>query len=125
MAFDKFNYEIFRGDDRDLTIAVKAPGGAAQNITGWTFWVTGKVNLADADAAAVFQRTNAGTATGVVITDAANGLATATIRGVDTSALTAQTTLFVDIQGKDGNGRVATLSTGKITIVLEVTQATA
>lgn len=123
MAFDKFNYEIFRGDDRDITIAVKTPAGVAQNITGWTFWVTGKVSLADADAAAIFQRTSANG--GVVITDAANGLATATIRGADTSALTAETTLFVDIQGKDTAGRVATLATGKIKVVLEVTQATA
>jgi hypothetical protein len=121
MAYTDFNFTLFRGDDRNLTVEALAPGGGgAQDLTSWSLWFTGKLDIGDADVAAVFQYTIGG---GITITNAAGGLATIAIDGDDTAVLTdASTVLWCDLQGKDGSGKVATLATGKITVEAEVTR---
>lgn len=124
MAYTDFTFTIFRGDDRSITIAaLQADGVTAQNITGWALWFTGKLAIADADVAAVFQRTVAGG--GITITNAVGGLATVTLVPANTDSLTQDTTLFCDLQGKDGSGKIYTLATGKLVVQAEVTRSTA
>ncbi len=124
LSFTDFNQDVARGDDTTVNFTIKNPAGTAVlNVTGWSFWFTGKVDLNDTDGSAVFQRTTANG--GITITDAANGAISVAIRAVDTSPLTADTTVLCDLQGKDAGGKVNTIMTGKINIKREVTQATA
>lgn len=121
MPYTDFAFTVYRGDDRNLPVEVTEPGGpGAQDLTGWSLWFTGKLNIADDDAAAIFQYT---IGSGITVDNAAGGLATIAIAGDDTNALTADsTTLFCDLQGKDGAGKIATLATGKLTVEAEITR---
>jgi hypothetical protein len=120
MAYTDFTFTVFRGDDRVLTVEALAPGGGgAQDLTGWSLWFTGKLAVADADGAAIFQYT---IGSGIAVTNAAGGLATIAIDGDDTAVLTADTSLWCDLQGKDAAGKIATLATGKLNVVAEVTR---
>src|SRR5215218_7495933 len=97
-AYTDFTHTIARGDDRVLELAFTDPDtSAAENITGWDIWITAKAAIDNdaSDAAALFQYE---IGSGITVTDAANGLATVDLSGLDSDALTADTTLFVDIQ---------------------------
>lgn len=121
LNYDDFHWEMARGDTRTFTIPVVNPDtGAAINIAGATFWATAKRQLSDADPG-VFQLTSA--AGDIAITDAATGIATATIAPAKTSGLTAPATLLMDVQMKDSTGVVSTLTTGKLTVKLDVSQS--
>ena len=115
--------EMYRGDHQDIALAVfQANGTTAQNITGWSLWMTGKLNVDDADAAALFTRTVANG--GIVVTSATGGLATITLLPANTSALTdASTDVLIDVQGKSGTGRVSTLKSGKLVVKADLTRA--
>ena len=119
-AYNDFTYDLARGDDRTFT-AVAELDGAAQNITGWSIWVTGKAALDNdaLDAAALFQYS---IGAGVTVTNAATGTWSWTLAGADTDALTADTTINVDIQYKNAAGAVWTAATGKLTFYREVTR---
>jgi hypothetical protein len=119
--------DLTRGDDETLNLSVlqsPAPGAAAQDITGWTIWLTAKRSLTDTDPG-VFQRsTSAG---GITITNGTAGLATITIIPANTTPvdnLLPGTILEFDIQGKDGSNKIKTLSRGQFRIVGEITLAT-
>lgn len=116
--------EMYRGDHQDITLAVfQADGATPQNITGWSLWMTGKLNVDDADAAALFTRTIANG--GIVVTSATGGLATITILPADTSALVEKSTdVLIDVQGKSGTGRISTLKSGKLVVKADLTRAT-
>jgi hypothetical protein len=126
-AYTDFSFQMFRGDSRSIAVAALQPDGVtAQNISGWALWFTGKLNILDPDGSAVFQRT---IASGITVTNAALGLATVALAPASTDSLMAAGTqtsvdLFCDLQGKDGAGNVATLATGKITVLAEITRTT-
>jgi len=115
--------EMYRGDHQDIALAVFQPNGTTpQDITGWSLWMTGKLNVDDADAAALFTRTVANG--GIVVTSATGGLATITLLPANTSALTdASTDVLIDVQGKSGTGRVSTLKSGKLVVKADLTRA--
>lgn len=128
MAYDDFSFEIFRGDDRTIEVVAYQPGGITpQNITGWTLWFTAKLAILDDDVDAVFQHKTGGL--GITLTDAANGEASIAIAAASTDTLMASgiatsVDLFCDLQGKDGSGSVATLATGMLTVLAEITRVT-
>ena len=118
-----FQLTMRRGDDRELLIAVDGPvRGVRQDITGWTLWVTAKRAVADADGVAVFRLKTGGQ--GIALTDPTAGLATAAIPAGATDGLEEETILYVDVQGKDGAGKVRTLASGTIVVVPDITRAT-
>jgi hypothetical protein len=127
-AYTDFTFTMFRGDSRTITVAALQPDGVtAQNITGWTLWFTAKLAILDADGAAIFQKKTGGL--GITITSGAGGLASIALAPTDTDGTMATGTLtsvdlFCDLQGKDGAGNVATLATGKLTILAEITRTT-
>lgn len=85
-------------------------------------WFTAKYSYADPDLSAVFQKT---LGSGIVYTNAAQGLATATLVGTDTSALAPVKVLLVyDIQVKDAGGNIFTIARGNLIVVPDVTLAT-
>lgn len=125
LAFEDFNYEIARGDDRKIDFAVDLEG-VAQNITGWSLRFTGRLAIPgpttvdDADAIMAYA-----VGSGVTLTTPASGLLRVHIDGGDTYGLpAAATTIFCDLQGVDGAGDVGTLTTGKIVVKPEITRAT-
>jgi hypothetical protein len=125
LAFDDFEYEIARGDDRKIDFTVELDG-VAQNITGWSVRFTGRLTkpgpeiVSDADAVMAYS-----VGSGITLTTPASGILRVQIDGEDTYGLpVADTVLFCDLQGVDGSGNVGTLTTGKITVKAEITRAT-
>ena len=90
-----------RGDTPVWEITV-TENGAPFDLTGYTIRMTAKRNMNDSDADAVFQlSTDAGT---ITITNAAGGIAQARPLRSDTSDLTTDVTVFVDVQiAEDGS----------------------
>jgi hypothetical protein len=84
-----------RGDTAGWNLAVVDTTGAPFDLTGYTLWFTAKRAITDADADAVFQLTNGA---GITVTNAAGGLAAITPRRADTSSLTEDVRLYVDVQ---------------------------
>ena len=125
-TYDDFEVQMSRGDNKRINVFVKNETNTAPlNITGWTFWLTGKLAVDDADPG-VFQRTTANG--GFVIVDAAAGHAQARLRPVDTSGLTPGTgvpwpmTILCDVQAIDAAGEVQTLGYGKVIVRRDVTR---
>lgn len=119
--FSSFSLEVIRGDTSFIDFAVTL-GGSPQNITGWALWFTAKRRVGDADPGVLQKSTNGG---GVTITNAVGGLGTVTVAPADTTALPEErTTLYADLQGRDGAGNIFTLSTGLLTVASDVTQTT-
>jgi hypothetical protein len=127
-AYTDFTFTMFRGDSRTIAVAALQPDGVSvQNITGWTLWFTAKMAILDADVAAIFQKKTGGL--GITITSPTGGLASIALAPADTDGTMATGTatsvdLFCDLQGKDGSGNVATLATGKLTVLAEITRTT-
>ena len=96
--------------------------GAPLNVTGKTLYFTAKFKVQDADAAAVVKKS---TGSGIVVTDAPNGLATLTINPADTAALAEKNTqrLVCDVALKDG-ANVYELDSGTLDVAGNVTQDT-
>ncbi len=111
-----------RGDSIVMSIAVKDNTGAALNCTGGTLRATLKRAFADLDAGALSQVSTP--ASGIVWTNQATGLATATFPASATASLTDTTTLIYDVQFTDSAGRVDTVDDGTVEIELDVTVTT-
>lgn len=124
--YEDFEVQMSRGDNKRINVFVKNETNTAPlNITGWTFWMTGKLAIDDADPG-VFQRTAANA--GFVIVDATGGQAQARLRPVDTSGLTPAAggtwpmTILCDMQAIDAAGEVQTLGYGKVVVRRDVTR---
>lgn len=120
-------YDIIRGDDEVLdSVAYQGDGITPLDLTGATIWCTGKIDPADIDANALWQKTN-GTGGAITITDALNGVFETVIVPADTDALTAETTVFFDIQVRTSAGKVHTVDWGAITVntAWDITRANA
>jgi hypothetical protein len=119
MAFSDFTFTIFRGDTRSFVITV-TKNGTPYNLTGCGIWFTGKAQLIDAPYEAIF---SVGTETGqVIFTDAVNGIATITLQALDTANVRAETLAYCDVQVRDPGGAIATVASGMLTIMLDVTE---
>jgi hypothetical protein len=96
-----------------------------QDLTAWTeFWFTGKTSLGGGDVAAVFQRTLTGG--GISLTSASQGEGKVTLVPASypsTLAYDRETILYCDLQGKDGDGKIHTLATGKLIVGAETTRS--
>lgn len=113
--------EINRGDDEKLDIAFKNPAGGVLDVTGHQgIWFTAKHSSLDLDADAVIQKT---VGTGIVVTNAPQGLATVSIDDTDTVDVE-PTTLVWDAQIKDAAGEIRTAASGTLKIRADVTRAT-
>ncbi len=121
--YEDFSVEMMRGDSRSLTIQAKQPNSNnPQDITGWSLWCTGKTNLRQADADAMFQKTLA--AGGITITNGPLGVAKVKLDPADTAGASAPSTqIYCDVQGRDVLGDVVTLASGTILIHADVTRA--
>lgn len=117
-----FDFEVAIGDTVKLDVAVTRPaGGPAVDVTGATFYCTGKTSpLTQSDVQAQFQKTSG---SGIVIANAAGGLVTVTIAPSDTSSLTAQTRLYVDVQMNEADGTVTTVSAGQLEMFVGATRS--
>ncbi len=111
-----------RGDTIVLSIAVKDSAGAALNCAGGTLRATLKDELSDTDGTALAQINSP--ASGIVWILQTSGTATATFPASATSGLTADITLYYDVQYTDSAGRVDTVDSGTVQITRDVTQTT-
>ena len=91
----RYPLRMRRGDTAGWDLAVVDTTGAPFDLTGYTLWFTAKRAITDADADAVFQLTNGA---GITVTNAAGGLAAISPRRADTSSLTEDVRLYVDVQ---------------------------
>lgn len=112
---------MFRGDDRTWNLAF-TKDGVAQNITGWSIWVTGKVAYTSDDTVKVFQKT---VGSGVTVVNAAGGLATFTLSASDTNSLgNERVTLKCDVQVKDSSNNIVTTQIFDLIVDPEATRST-
>ena len=114
------DFTISRGDTPSFNIAV-TQAGAVFSLVGCSMWFTAKWAYKDLDAAAVFQKT---IGAGITLTNAALGLATATLAATDTSGLAAVKVLLVwDIQVRTAGGLTFTVASGNLIVTPDVTLA--
>ena len=104
---------IYRGDDATITLTVKDSSGSVVDITGFTFWITVKVNASDSDENASIQKTVTNH------TDPTNGETQIILDNNDT-AINIGSYIY-DIQMKDGNEKITTLTKGAFRILRDVT----
>src|SRR5678809_335773 len=109
---------MWRGDTVFIDAAVTLQS-VPVNITGCSLRFTAKQSLNVADSEAVFQLSTPGS---ITITNGPGGLCTITIASIDTSAIVAPMVCFCDLQLVDTSGNVSTLSTGMLTIKMDVTR---
>lgn len=110
------NFERVRGDDVTINLAFKDDDGVAQDITGWTTFLTLKSDLALTDPNAEFQET-------VTSHDSpADGLTHFTIPDTDSDDLLG--VYYYDMQYKDNTGLIKTFAKGTFTFIEDVTQRT-
>lgn len=112
---------LTRGDSRILDLTATTPADLPYNLTNTTLTFMVKRGYDDADADAVISKTMDN---GVSITDAAGGLASIFLSADDTANLRPDASYVYDIQAVDGDD-VATLDTGSIRVLPDVTRATA
>lgn len=117
MAFTQKDLSSFvRGDDWAIKLTVTSNNNIL-NITGYTYWLTLKVNMDDLDANAALQ---------VQIVpesaDAVQGVVIIKAPAAQTSLLE-PISYFYDIQQVDTNGEVQTLMIGKVKVIKDVTRS--
>lgn len=110
-----------RGDTIRFSVTI-TQGGASLDVSAYDIWCTGKRQLSDLDASAVFQVTKAGGQ--ITVTGAGNNIAQVSVPGSSTSSLTDNATLFYDVQIKSPGGEITTVSEGRMSVLLDVTRAT-
>jgi len=136
-SYDDFTAPIIRGDDYEFPFTVRLPNDGATapydddnttraDLSGWAeLWCTGKLQYeqdAAGDTAALFQVTLGGG--GIVLTDAAQGEAKVVLTPDETGDLPPGEDVYVDVQGKDANGKIHTLATGIFPVRADVTRST-
>jgi hypothetical protein len=84
---EDFREELFRGNDRTLTVTAKDPeDGSDFSLTGATVWFTAKRHVTDPDEEAVFSKKTGGGGI-VVLAEPDNNQARVSINRVDTADL--------------------------------------
>lgn len=108
-----------RGDTFTFDVTVTL-AGAALDLTTYGITSTGKTNLSDTDAQAIYQVTKTGG--GITVTGAGNNVARVVIPAAATSGMTTNATIWYDCQIKLG-ANVYTVALGRLSIYLDVTVA--
>ena len=106
-----------RGDTAKYTLTITKADGTAQDITGWTVWMTIKAAFSDTDAQAKVQK---------IVTTHTNptgGVTTITILASDTTALSG--TYYYDIQIKKTDATIETVLYGDYVISEDITRSIA
>lgn len=120
--------KFFRGDTIPFTFQVTDNAGAPLNVTGSKFYFTGKRDLKDIDARAIFKlTTDAGG--GLTITSATTGEVSGEVpaektRDLEPDGNSNTITITCDAQEKDANNKIHTIAFGKIVLPLDVTRET-
>ena len=112
--------EMYRGDDRSISITITEPGGAATDLTGATLW------FAVWDADATDRIIEKDTAAGITVTTPASGVATVSISNADTASLEAadlDTPLMWEVQMKKSSA-ITTVARGYLTVLTDIVVAT-
>ena len=124
MAYETME-TVRRGDDRVFTFTVRHPDAPETpvNVTGWSFWMTGKAQIEDPDSAAAFRCRMSDSPATITVT-AATGVVNVALIPAHTATQDHNTELFVDFQGKDAAGKIRTLDDFKLKIIGDITQAT-
>ena len=133
MADNPNEVRIRRGDTETLKATVYR-NGVIFNLTGSTVWFTAKVNLSDADTAAIIKKNSL--SGGISIPSPTNGILLVNILPADTLSLTMPTNLtqnsqedyvaqlFYDIQVKTPSGEIFTVVRSKMFVQFDITQTT-
>lgn len=111
---------LVRGDDWTIRLALKS-GGSPLDITGYTYKMTLKTNIDDADPGALQLTATPSVATSP--TEASQGILYITATDTQTDSLEAGTYNY-DVQQKDDTGKIQTLLIGKVKVVKDVTRST-
>jgi len=110
-----FKFSMLRGDDRDFEIPTTRSGSPV-DLTGASVRAHFKSDLGGSP---VLQKS---LGSGIEIDgDAADGVVVLSIDPADTSALTAATTLYFDVELTEAYGRVTTVAEGVLLVRLDVT----
>lgn len=119
MPFTELNLESFpRGDDWTVKLVVRDADNVVIDITGYTYWLTLKSDVAEADPG------DAQVSVTPPAQDAVQGTVYLTIPRAQTDLLTPGTYKY-DVQQVDTTGRVTTLLIGKVRVVADITRSTA
>lgn len=109
------NFEMFSGDDFKINVTVRDKDGVVVNLTG-VIAVVWALSKAPGKTALVTK----GLGTGVVVTDAVNGVLQVTIDTVDTEDYSGQ--FYHEIQILDSLGKKATVLRGYATLIKDQIQ---
>lgn len=107
----KQNLTVTRGDTLTLVVVMTTDGATPINITGRTYAAQMRTSPDAASASATFTCT---------LSDAANGEVTCTVSAATTAALSPGQFVW-DLQ-ETASGTVATVLTGTVTVVADVTR---
>ncbi len=108
---------ITQGDTRYLRVPL-LNGPVRCPVVGWAFWFTVKAAAADADAAAILQKS---TAAGTILSLDATSVCVK-LQPADTKDIVAGKYLW-DLQGKSPSGDIYTLERGYLVVAPEITRA--
>lgn len=129
--YNDFNKTYKRGDTIKFEFQLKwSDSGLAIPPASLTeIWFTGKKRESDTDAQAVFQKklTGGSVTNGITTTDGPNGKYRAVVPATEAAilALTQTTILYCDVQVKiASDSEVKTVTEGRITLEVDITQAT-
>ena len=111
---------LVRGDDWTIKLVLKN-GSNALDITGYTYKMTLKANIDDADPGAL--QLSATPSVADSPTEASQGILYITATDTQTDSLEAKTYNY-DVQQKDDEGKIQTLLIGKVKVVKDVTRST-
>lgn len=111
---------LVRGDDWTIKLVLKN-GSNALDITGYTYKMTLKANIDDADPGAL--QLSATPSVADSPTEASQGILYITATDTQTDSLEAKTYNY-DVQQKDDAGKIQTLLIGKVKVVKDVTRST-
>lgn len=111
---------LVRGDDWTIKLVLTSDGSAL-DITGYTFWLTLKENVDDADPGALQVTATPDLSTSP--TEASQGVIYIKASRTVTNNLAAKTYNY-DVQQVDGSGNVQTLLIGKVKVVKDITRST-
>ena len=111
---------LVRGDDWTIKLVLKN-GSNALDITGYTYKMTLKANIDDADPGAL--QLSATPSVADSPTEASQGILYITATDTQTDSLEAKTYNY-DVQQKDDAGKIQTLLIGKVQVVKDVTRST-
>lgn len=111
---------LVRGDDWTIKLVLKS-GNSPLDITGYTYKMTLKANIDDADPGAL--QLSATPSVAGSPTEASQGILYITATDTQTDSLEAKTYNY-DVQQKDNTGKIQTLLIGKVKVVKDVTRST-